>query len=165
MFAKALYFSDASSCTRILATKHPKEQKSLGRKVENFNDYKWMRVKSRIVKVGSWYKYCQNAAMRGLWLGTGVGELVEAARRDRVWGIGYNAEEAEGFREQWGENRLGKALMRVRERLRDEEKRKKEEGRVYWEWERELDWEWDGAGEEEEPEDDELDVDATDEQV
>lgn len=32
-------------------------------------------------------------------------------------GIGFNTEEAEGKEVEWGENRLGKALMRARKRL------------------------------------------------
>lgn len=63
-----------------------------------------------------------------LLLATGDRELVEAAPRDRVWGVGFEAEEAERVRltcrEKWGKNYLGKALMEVRERLR----RAKEEG-------------------------------------
>ena len=35
-------------------------------------------------------------------------------------GIGYRADEAERQREFWGENLLGKCLVKVRERLRTE---------------------------------------------
>ncbi|KAF2253829.1 DUF1768-domain-containing protein, partial [Trematosphaeria pertusa] len=88
MFCKAVYFSDASSCTRILNTRDPKEQKALGARVSGFNDYKWTRVKSRVARVGNWYKYVQNRAMKDVLLGTGERELAEASSRDRVWGIG-----------------------------------------------------------------------------
>jgi len=37
-----------------------------------------------------------------------------------VWGIGYRADEAERYREFWGENLPGKCLMKMRERLRTE---------------------------------------------
>ena len=49
--------------------------------------------------------------------------MCEASRVDRRWGIGYNAGEAMKYQDDWGENLLGKALMRVREcikvRLKD----------------------------------------------
>jgi ribA/ribD-fused uncharacterized protein len=116
MFSKALYFSDATSCTHILATSDPKTQKELGQAVKNFNEYKWTLVKSRVACVGNWYKFTNpaNRHMKNVLLGTAERELAEAARRDRVWGIGYNAEEAERYRKMWGENRLGRALMAVR---------------------------------------------------
>lgn len=46
----------------------------------------------------------------------------QASPRDRIWGVGYDAEHAEANRADWGENLLGKALMRVRALLRDAEK-------------------------------------------
>ena len=48
---------------------------------------------------------------------------MEASRFDRVWGIGFDAEEAVVVeRERWGQSLLGRALMDVRERVRREEK-------------------------------------------
>ncbi|KAF1349652.1 hypothetical protein BDV97DRAFT_369189 [Delphinella strobiligena] len=59
--------------------------------------------------------------LRDLLLATGTRELVEASRFDRVWGIGFDALLAASTpREKWGENLLGEALMRVRERIRGE---------------------------------------------
>ncbi|OCL15244.1 hypothetical protein AOQ84DRAFT_370538 [Glonium stellatum] len=94
MFGKALQFSDAATSARIMASRDPKEQKKLG---------------------GS------NARLKEVLLATGERELCEASRRDRVWGIGYRADEAERYRRSWGENLLGKCLTQVREKLRREE--------------------------------------------
>lgn len=126
---------------RILAERDPKEQKVLGQRVKGFNEYKWTRVKSRVVRMGSWYKFVQNRGMRDVLLATRESELAEASSRDRVWGIGYGAEEAESYRHAWGENRLGKALMGVRDRLRKSIERDAEG--------QHTDWEWDGAEERE----------------
>jgi ribA/ribD-fused uncharacterized protein len=84
-------------------------------------------VKSRAVRVGSWYKYTEkgNRHMKDQLLGNAGRELAEAARRDRIWGIEYSAEEAEGYREFWGSNLLGKALMGVRERIINMEERER----------------------------------------
>lgn len=131
MFSKALYFSDARSCTLILRTTDPKTQKKLGQAVKNFNDYKWTRVKARVAWVGNWYKFMDpaNKDMRTVLLGTQGKDLAEAARRDRVRGIGYNAEEAERYRGLWGENLLGRALMVVRKRVGEMERRETGDGR------------------------------------
>jgi hypothetical protein len=76
--------------------------------------------------------------MRDIFLGTEDRELAEAGRRDRVWGIGYQAHEAERYRQSWGENRLGKALMAVRTRIREVALREREMGVL-------DDWAWDGG--------------------
>ncbi len=49
--------------------------------------------------------------------------LVQASPTDRIWGVGFGAATAEANREQWGENRLGKAIMAVRDRIREESHR------------------------------------------
>ena len=38
---------------------------------------------------------------------------------DKIWGIGFNSEEAMNHVDEWGNNGLGKALMRVRSRLKE----------------------------------------------
>lgn len=45
---------------------------------------------------------------------------MEASPSDRIWGVGFDAEHAEGREGEWGANKLGELLMRVRERLRGE---------------------------------------------
>jgi len=72
-----------------------------------------------VVVAGSTAKYEQNPKLKGKLLATGERLLVEAASRDRVWGIGYTEKHAMKFREHWGENRLGKALMEARGYLRE----------------------------------------------
>lgn len=57
-------------------------------------------------------------------MGTGERELVEASSMDKIWGVGFAEKDAEANRVKWGQNLLGKALMVVRERLREEESAK-----------------------------------------
>jgi hypothetical protein len=163
MYLKALFFSDAPTSRLILAARDPKTQKKHGQRVKHFNFEHWTQVKSRVARVGNWYKYSGgsggdkgggngrgkgkgngNAHMKSVLLGTRGRELVEAAGRDRIWGIGYRAHEAEFYREFWGENLLGKCLVHVRDRILELERREENEGEV-------VDWQWDGAlgGEEE----------------
>lgn len=44
-------------------------------------------------------------------------DLIQASPVDRIWGVGYGAVDAGANRAEWGENRLGKAIMAVREQL------------------------------------------------
>jgi ribA/ribD-fused uncharacterized protein len=75
------------------------------------------------VEDGNYYKFTvaeDAAGLRALLLATGERELVEASPRDRIWGVGFKAENAGVNRRRWGQNLLGKALMGVRARLREE---------------------------------------------
>jgi ribA/ribD-fused uncharacterized protein len=62
--------------------------------------------------------------LKALLLATGERELVEASPMDRIWGIGFGEKNAGRARRHWGLNLLGKALMDVRKRLREEEGKK-----------------------------------------
>ncbi|KAH3984400.1 hypothetical protein HBH51_031610 [Parastagonospora nodorum] len=120
MFCKALYFSSPDMCARIMASADPAIHKKLGRSVRGFSEWKWDKVKRRVARVGNWYKFTdgRNERLRRVLVGTGEREIVEASRRDRVWGCGYSEEEAEVYRELWGENLLGRCLGDVRGRIR-----------------------------------------------
>ncbi len=121
MYCKAGRFRDREMQKRVLATDSPKEQKRLGKLTAGFTDESWDEVKGAVVEAGNMAKFGQNPKLRRRLLATGSRVLVEAASRDRVWGIGYTAKHAMSHRQHWGENRLGKALMVTREYLRREE--------------------------------------------
>lgn len=83
-------------------------------------------------------------------LRTGDRELCKASQVDRSWGIGYKAEEAMDNRANWGENLLGKALVRVRGCLRTRLGEVEEGKRVKGDWdlpEEEMWEEWEVEGE------------------
>ncbi len=120
MYCKAGRFHDTQTQQRILATSDPKEQKRLRKEVVGFNAPQRDEVKSAVVVAGSIAKFGQNKKLKGKLLATGDRLLVEAALKDRVWGIGFDANRAMEHRDQWGENRLGLALMETREYLRRE---------------------------------------------
>jgi ribA/ribD-fused uncharacterized protein len=120
MYAKALLMSDFATAQKILAASGPAEAKALGREVKNFDQGTWERYCDAIVEKGNYSKFSQNERLKGILLGTGAREIVETSPNDRFWGIGFDTENAEGNVGNWGENRLGKALMRVRDRLKRE---------------------------------------------
>lgn len=121
MYCKAGRFNDKKTQDKVLATNSPKEQKRLGKLVAGFTNESWDEVKSDVVVAGNIAKFGQNPELKCKLLETGSRELVEAASRDRIWGIGYGAKNALSNRLNWGENRLGKALMEAREHLREED--------------------------------------------
>ncbi|KAF2141598.1 uncharacterized protein K452DRAFT_271209 [Aplosporella prunicola CBS 121167] len=127
MYRKAALFNDSGSQAAILRTHEPRKQKSLGRKVQGFDADKWDEVKLAVVEQGNLLRFSQNPSLRAELLATGGRELVEASPFDRVWGIGFGVHEALSVkREEWGQNLLGEALMRVRERLGREERKELE---------------------------------------
>ncbi|CAH0028007.1 unnamed protein product [Clonostachys rhizophaga] len=114
MFCKAACFGDRSIAAQILQTRDPRDQKGLGRVVAGFDPVKWDAVKSSIVATASLAKFGQNEELRAFLLGTGRRELIEAAPNDRIWGIGFSEKDARNMRSrrEWGENLLGRALVR-----------------------------------------------------
>lgn len=127
MYQKAKLFGDDNIAGEVLAGAelHPRKIKDLGRKVVGFDEKTWVAERERIVQEGTLLKMTSPAQdgqlnLGELLLGTGDRELVEASPFDRVWGVGFRAKDAQKNRERWGLNLLGKALMAVRERLREE---------------------------------------------
>ncbi|KAG9576511.1 DUF1768-domain-containing protein, partial [Aureobasidium melanogenum] len=137
---KAHLAGDEVSARAIMATTSPRKQKQLGRDVQGFDVDAWEKIKLDVVEKGNYLKFTQGTnvssmkmeeegdpvLLKKLLLETGDRELVEASRFDRVWGVGFDAQQALAVpREKWGWNLLGIALMNVRERIREEA-----EGRV-----------------------------------
>jgi ribA/ribD-fused uncharacterized protein len=120
MAEKARLFGDDEHREQILVATSPGAAKALGRKVRGFEDARWRQARSEIVVRGNLAKFGQNEALRSHLLRTGDQILVEAAPRDRVWGIGLGAKnpKAENPQEWRGLNLLGFALMQVRDQLR-----------------------------------------------
>ena len=123
MYHKAILFNDQETADRIALEPDPSNQKALGRQVKGFDDKKWNAKREKIVEEGNWWKFTQSKEgdLRKMLLETGDRLLVEASPSDKIWGVGYAASKAEANRDKWGQNLLGKALMRVRDRLHAEE--------------------------------------------
>ncbi len=120
MYNKALLFDDKDIANEILNNNQPKAIKELGRKVKNFNDELWDKMKYKIVFTGNYYKFSQNTDLRNFLLSTKNKVLVEASPYDKVWGIKmkYNDENIENPFCWKGENLLGFALMEARDEIK-----------------------------------------------
>lgn len=119
MAGKAMLFDDELMLEKILAAPTPKTAKSLGRKVQGFDDATWRAHRDEIVAEGNLAKFSQHEEMGLFLLGTGEKVLVEASPMDKIWGIGLKMSDARAYDpRQWqGQNRLGFVLMQVRSRL------------------------------------------------
>ncbi|CAE6416832.1 unnamed protein product [Rhizoctonia solani] len=121
MHQKGMLFAPDSPITSsILETTNPRDIKALGRMIPNFNEAIWKRERLSIVTEGSRLKFKQSEILKAQLLATGDNELVEASPFDRIWGVGFGAKNAPRKRDKWGENLLGKALMTVRQELKEE---------------------------------------------
>ncbi|KLI13058.1 NADAR family protein [Brachyspira hyodysenteriae] len=120
MYNKALLFDDKDIANEILNNNQPKAIKELGRKVKNFNDELWDKMKYKIVFTGNYYKFSQNTDLRNFLISTKNKVLVEASPYDKVWGIKmkYDDENIENPFYWKGENLLGFALMEVRDEIK-----------------------------------------------
>ncbi|MCJ1282558.1 hypothetical protein MMC26_001881 [Xylographa opegraphella] len=117
-----MLFKDTETADKIMLATVPEEYQRLGRQAKGFNRQLWDQHKEKIVEEGNWYKFTE-ATTENLGqklLETGDRELVEASPSDRIWGVGFKAVDAEANRSDWGQNLLGKAIARVRARLRSQ---------------------------------------------
>ena len=116
MLYKAHVFDDSETYFQILDTTNPSEQKMLGRKVQGFDNEKWKTVAYDFVARSTYEKFNQNKVWKELLMLTWPYELVEASPTDKIWGIGYSAQNPSVFKERkdWGSNLLGIALMKTR---------------------------------------------------
>jgi ribA/ribD-fused uncharacterized protein len=120
MYTKAMYFSDSETADLVLKASHPLNAKKLGRQVKNFNDELWTMVSMNAMFDANWGKYSSNDHLKTVLLETGDKIIVEASPYDRIWGVGLGENDPKILdQKQWrGQNKLGKVLMKVREKLR-----------------------------------------------
>ncbi|KAK5674009.1 hypothetical protein LTS10_013230 [Elasticomyces elasticus] len=116
MYKKAKLFGDYETMNMIANTPalHPNEHKKMGRRVRNFDVGEWQRKSLYIVVIGNYHKFTQNQQLRSLLMSTGRSMLVQASPYDSIWGIGFDTQNALVNVNKWGYNRLGSALMIVR---------------------------------------------------
>jgi ribA/ribD-fused uncharacterized protein len=125
---KARLFGDEATRREILETPGPASAALLGLRVRPFDEQTWAKARTRIAETASFEKFRQNPALAAFLVGTGEHVLVEASPDDRIipddriWGIGlaFDHPDAESPECWHGLNLLGFALMKARERLREQ---------------------------------------------
>jgi ribA/ribD-fused uncharacterized protein len=121
MAEKAKLMGDYDTRELILSSTDPKEIKTLGKTVKNFDEDIWFEYRSKIVAKGNYYKFLCNKDLKEFLVCTGEKILVEASPYDTIWGIGMKEDDPNATNPyKWnGKNLLGFALMEVREKLKE----------------------------------------------
>lgn len=120
MYHKALLFDDKKTAEKVLNTKHPRDQKALGREVKNFDSKIWDKISPKVMYEVNELKFSQNPDLYKQLMETGDTELVEASPKDKVWGIGLEEThpDAENKLKWRGRNLLGQVLTELREEFK-----------------------------------------------
>ena len=127
MWHKAYHFGDHKIMQKILDL-HFKEAdsfsaKKLGRQVKGFDEAEWNKVSYDVMLKACLAKYGQNKVLFDKIMDPAIADkkFVEASPYDCIWGIGYGEADPRADNElMWkGENRLGKVLDEVREKLKN----------------------------------------------
>lgn len=111
-YFQAQKFPNTPYAEQIRKDASPMIAASLGRsrKVKLRPD--WEKVKDSVMYDAVWAKFTQHEELRALLLSTGEAKLIEHTTNDSYWGDGGDGS---------GKNMLGQILMKVREKLREEE--------------------------------------------
>lgn len=119
MHQKAVLFHDTRSAEQIMKTDDPAEIKQLGRLVSGYDNLLWNGVRQIVVFEGLMAKFSQNDELKDKLVSTGSAILAECAVKDLVWGIGLSITDPDRYDiSKWrGQNLLGFALMKVRDKL------------------------------------------------
>jgi ribA/ribD-fused uncharacterized protein len=118
-------FGDYAIADRIMSAVDPADQKRYGRQVTGFDKDKWDAAARDIVYKGCYAKFSQNPDLKKKLLATVGTTLVEASPEDRIWGIGLSKTDPRAKnRSTWrGTNWLGETLIKVRDKLIEEEQK------------------------------------------
>ena len=123
MWMKADFFGDDHIASAILRASSPEEARSLGRKVKNYDDSEWDKVRVDYMYQAVKLKFLWSIDLKNKLCDHKYDgkQFVEAAYYDRIWGIGYNEKDALITPEyKWGRNELGKILNKVRDSFKNE---------------------------------------------
>jgi hypothetical protein len=117
---KALLFKDYNTFDKIMESNSPMECLELGRKVFNYNDTMWARVRYKVVAKGTLNKYVQNQELLEALLSFDVSvKFVEASEIDCLWGCGLSKSNKDIYdSSKWiGHNLLGKIITNTKNHL------------------------------------------------
>ncbi|XP_054155553.1 N-glycosidase YbiA-like [Oppia nitens] len=133
MYEKAVTFNDTKTAELILKCTQPAAAKRLGRRIKPFDPKTWIEVRNEKVPKILYEKFTQNAELKEWLISTGSAVLAEISTEnkdgsmrysDKVWGIGIGPSHKDIDKPmQWhkyGNNFLGKTLMKVRQMIVDD---------------------------------------------
>ena len=130
MFKKVQFFEPDNNelLKAILKETNPGKIKAYGSKkfLKTFDETKWNEVKLSIMENALRLKFNQNEQLKLHLLNTCDANIYEASHRDKIWGIGFGVKQAlETPKHNFGQNLLGKSLMKIRNEIRENQKNPK----------------------------------------
>lgn len=119
MHGKAELFGDRETAEKILRARLPMQARDLGRQVQGFTEATWQEQREAVIFEANLAKFSALPDLKSFLLSTGSAVLVQASPLDKVWGSGLDlADPMLPDPKRWpGMNLVGFSLMRVRERL------------------------------------------------
>ena len=116
---KAKYFGDQNAYRLIMQSKSPKWQKYYGERLRWYDEQTWKQVADNVVETGIRAKAEQNDNFKAFLKDTGSAIVGEATKFDCYWGIGIDLYDQNicDLSRWYGENRMGKILMKVRDAI------------------------------------------------
>ncbi len=104
--SKAKFFQDKIAYEQIRAPISPGQMKALGRNIQNFKVASWEKFAPEIALKCQHAKFSHNESLKEYLLATNHKILMEAARRDSLWGIGVSMYDPllMSQKNQWGKN-------------------------------------------------------------
>ena len=117
MCQKAVLFADNVSLQNIQRESDPVIIKQLGKQIQNFDKRRWEGAIDSILDKGLSAKFGQNPTLLFDLRSTGSTTLAEANPADKLFGIGRGLNNLDAWdQNKWlGKNKLGSALMHIRD--------------------------------------------------
>jgi hypothetical protein len=122
MLGKVLLFNPENLNDYFATCKNNQQCKKYGRsrqKISKFDEKVWTTMNLPWVAIGNYLKFSQNKELKNTLKSTKNAILVEASPYDKIWGVGIGVNDPDIWdMSKWkGQNKLGKALMAVRDLL------------------------------------------------
>ena len=113
-YFQAQKFAGTPDEEEVRQAKSPRIAARMGRSRQRPLRKDWEAVKDSIMHEAVLAKFTQHADLREILLGTGDAQIAEHTEKDKYWGDGGDGS---------GKNQLGQILMRVRQELRNGQRR------------------------------------------
>jgi len=110
-YYQGMKFEDFGLREQVRSASHPKDTQAIAKQYKRQIRKDWNPIKQTIMTRGIYVKCRTHPEVAEALLNSGDLELVENSQYDYYWGCG---------RDQRGDNRYGKLLMQVRNKLREE---------------------------------------------
>lgn len=115
-----MHFKDLETAQQIMHSTDPKRIKALGRKVKNYDDAVWDKVRVMYMTICLNAKFEGNEKARRFLINLPDLEFAEANPFDSIWGIGLREDDSRALNKHtWkGRNLLGQCMTDVYHRIK-----------------------------------------------